>query len=132
MDIKYADSFEAALSMTATTQTKYSDWFDASWANELYSFATYAESESGETETVTVTIQRYSPVVTTGTDIASHTGLTADGSNEKVVSAKPGGTSAFGTTNKLGTRIRWKAVTSGTWETGNVITMTLLMYAKRN
>lgn len=129
--MKYVDSFEDTLTMTVKETAYYSDWFDISWANELFSFGTLTGTET-VTTTVTLTLQRYSPIVTTGTDIVDHTAFSTATSNEKIVSAKPGGTSAYGTTNKLGMRVRWKAISDSTWTTNQIITMTLLMYAKRN
>jgi len=129
--VKYADSFEDTLTMTAKETAYYSDWFDASWANELYSFATIAGTET-ITTTITVTLQRYSPIVATGTKIADHTGLSATGSNEKVVSAMPDGDAAYGIDNQFGTRVRWKAISDATWTANQIMTVTLEMYAKRN
>jgi len=130
--LKYCDSFKDTLSFTATSQTVYTDWFDISWANELFSFVTFAESGAGNSESITITLQRYSPIVNTGTDIASHGALAIAGSNELVATAKTAN-AAYGTANKLGMRVRWKGVSSGTWTVaGNTITMTLEMYAKRN
>ena len=132
--MKYADSFNATITMTEASQTKYSEWFDISWANELYSFATFAETGTADSESITITLQRFSPIVSTGTDIAGHSALAAAGSNEKVVTHDDSGFSvAYGTTNQLGMRVRWKSVSSaGAWGSGNVITMTLVMCAKRN
>lgn len=131
--MKYVDSFRhIETDIDTSGVTTYSPWYDVSWANELFSFATFAETGTADSEGVVATLQRYSPIVSTGTDIASHTKLQADGSNEKVVSAKPGGTSAYGTANKLGLRVRWKFVSDGTFGASNVITMTMVLHAKRN
>lgn len=129
--VKYADSFKDTLTMTVKETAYYSDWFDISWANELYSFATIAGTKT-ITTTVTTTIQRYSPIVSTGTTIADHGGLSATGSNEKVVTAMPDGDAAYGADNQFGTRARWKVISDATWTADQVITMTLEMYAKRN
>jgi len=132
--LKYVDSFKDTLTMSVKETAYYGDWFDISWANELYSFATIAGSKT-ITTTITVTLQRYSPIASTteyGTDIADHSGLSATGSNEKVVSAKPDGDAAYGTNNQLGMRVRWKAISDSTWTSSQEITVTLEMHAKRN
>ena len=129
--LKYSDSYEATVTMTAASQTKYSDWFDASFANEITSYASIAGTHT-ITTTLTATLQRFSPIVATGTDIAAHAGLGATGGNELFVTSKIAGQTDVATKNKIGMRVRWKCVTNGTWTSSQSLTVTLQAFAKRN
>ena len=130
--MKYADSFNDSETIIASGATTYSDWFDTSWANELCSFATFAEAVTGTTESITVSLQRFSPIVTTGTDIAAHGALAAAGSDELYVTSQIAGSTDLATKNKLGMRVRYKYVSSGTFSASQIVTMTMVLYAKRN
>jgi len=129
----YATSYRHVEAITATGATTYSDWFDVSWANEIYSFLTFAESGAGNSESILVTLERYVPYVTpTATTVLTHSAATAAANEEKY-----GGwmtdAAAPGAENKLGMRVRWKFVSSGTWTVaGNTITITMILHAKRN
>ena len=130
--MKYADSFEYTNTFTDTSgETVYSDWFDISWANLLYSYITLSATETYNSETVNVTVQRYLPYVTpsAGTVLA-HAELTASGNAETYMRASYDG-GAPAADNKLGMRVRWQIVTAGTWTSGQDLTVTLTMYAKR-
>ena len=130
--MKYADSFHYTNTFTDTGgETVYSDWFDVSWANLLYSYITLSATETFDSETVNVTVQRYLPYVTpsAGTVLA-HAELTAAGNAEIYMRASYDG-GAPAADNKLGMRVRWAITTAGTFRSGQDLTVTLTMYAKR-
>ena len=127
----YADSYTHVETITASGATTYSDWIDISWANEIYSFLTYVEAETGSSEAVDVTLERYVPFATpTATTVLTHTQATGATTEEKHGVWFDG--SAPGAENKLGMRVRWKFISSGTFASDQVITMTMTLYAKRN
>lgn len=131
--MKYADSFEYTNTFTDTSgETVYSDWFDVSWANLLYSYITLSATENYNSETVNVTVQRYLPYVTpsAGTVLA-HGELTADETGAEIYMRASYDGGAPAADNKLGMRVRWEIVTAGTWTGGQDLTVTLTMYAKR-
>ena len=66
-----------------------------------------------------------------GKDIAAHGALTAPSSNDLEVTAETAN-AAYGTANKLGMRVRWEFVSSGSFAATNTVTMSMVMYAKRN
>jgi len=130
--MKYADSFHYTKTFTDTSgETVYSDWFSVGWANLLYGYITLSATESYNSETVNVTVQRYLPYVTpSATTVLAHTELTASGNEEIYMRASYDG-GAPAADNKLGMRVRWQIVTAGTWTSGQDLTVTLTMYAKR-
>ena len=129
--MKYADSFEYTYTFTET-DTVYSDWFDISWANLLYSYITLSATETYDSEQVDVTVQRYLPYVTpsAGTVLA-HGALTADQTGAEIYMRASYDGGAPAADNKLGMRVRWKVQASGTFRDGQDLTVTLTMYAKR-
>jgi hypothetical protein len=128
--LKYADSFRDQEVLTATGQTTYSPWYDVSWANELYCFLTATESGSGDSESTAVTIERASGFETdVPVTVVTFSAVTAATTEEKYAVWHDG--SAPGAENKIGTRIRYKYVTSGTWAVTNQ-TITVNVHAKRN
>jgi len=131
--MKYADSFHYRNTFTDTAgETVYSDWFDVSWANLLYGYITLSASETYNSETVDVTIERYLPYVTpSAATVLAHTQLTADQAGAEIYMRASYDGGAPAADNKLGMRVRWKIVTAGTWTAGQDLTLTLTMYAKR-
>jgi len=130
--MKYADSFRKVFTCSATGTTQYSDWFDISWANEIYSWLTFSETGTADAETIDVTLERYVPYVTpTATTVLTHTQATG-ATNEEKYGGWMTDTAAPGAENKLGTRVRYKCVAGGTFGSGNVITVTMILHAKRN
>lgn len=130
--MKYADSWTHVETITVSGTTTYSDWMDISWANELYSFLTFAESATGTTETVDATLERYVPYVTpTVATVLTHAQIGAAG-NSEVYGSWMTDTAAPGAENKLGMRVRWKFISAGTFSTGQILTITMTLYAKRN
>ena len=131
--MKYADSFHYTNTFTDTGgETVYSDWYDISWANLLYSYITLSATETYDSETVDVTVQRYLPYVAPSeATVLAHGQLTADQTGAEIYmrASYDGGTPAAD--NKLGMRVRWKIQTAGTWTDGQDLTLTLTMYAKR-
>ena len=136
---KYADSWKKVFTCSATG-TQYSvattvpkDWWDVSWANELYSFVTFAETGTANSEVIDITIERYQPFVTaSATAVVANAQLNAAGSNEAFASAHTyDGNAAIGADQKIGTKIRLKCVAGGTFGSGNVITVTCIVQAKR-
>ena len=128
----YAESFRYTKVFTASGTTVTSGWFNVEWANVLYSYITLSATESYNSETVDVTVQRYLPYVTpsAGTVLA-HGQLTADetGAEIYIRASYDGGAPAAD--NKIGMRVRWQIVTGGTFTSGQDLTVTLTMYAKR-
>lgn len=125
--MKYADSFYNAETCSAATTT-YSDWFDVSFANELYAYVDSAEVTSG-TYSIVVTVERYLPYRTSAPQtVLTFTAITGDTTQEKYGSWM-GDTAAPGAENKLGMRVRFKYVT--TWTSGSTIVHSTI-YAKRN
>jgi len=122
---------EKVFTFIATSDTQYSDWFDISWANELYSCLTFSETGTASSETIDVKVERYLPYVTASqTDVLAHTQINAAG-NEEIYMRHHYDGGATAADNKLGMRVRWKAVSGGTFGSGNTITVTMVMYAKR-
>jgi len=131
--MKYADSFHYTKTFTDTNgETVYSDWFDISWANLLYSYVTLSATESYNSEIVDITVQRYLPYVTpSATTVLAHSQLTADETGAEIYMRASYDGAAPAADNKLGMRVRWQIVTAGTWTSGQDLTVTLTMYAKR-
>lgn len=127
----YANSFRKVFTCSATG-TQYSGWFDISKYNELYSWLTFSETGTANSETIDVTLERYVPYVTpTATTVLTHGQIAAAG-NSEVYGSWMADTAAPGTENKLGTRVRYKCIAGGTFGSGNVITVTMILHAKRN
>ena len=132
MDIKNAESFLWEQDFTAISTTYYSPWFDVSFANVLYSFLTFAETGTAGSESITVTLERYMPYLAPSeTDVLAHSAIGAAGNEEIYVRASYDHDTPD-TDNKIGMRVRYKAVSSsGAFGSGNTITMTLTLDAKR-
>ena len=129
--MKYADSFEYTYTFTET-DIVYSDWFDISWANLLYSYLTLSATETYDSEKIDVTVQRYLPYVTpsAGTVLA-HSQLSASNVGVEIYMRASYDGGAPAADNKLGMRVRWKVEASDTFASGQDLTVTLTMYAKR-
>ena len=129
--MKYADSFEHTETITATDQTTYSEWFDISWANELHSFLRFHETGTVDTESILVTLERFRPLDMNPATVIAHAAKTSNGTAEIYARHYYDG-GATGADNKLGMRVRYKFVSSGSFGANNTITMTMSLYAKRN
>ena len=123
MKIKYADSFYHAETCGAATTT-YSDWFDVSWANELYAWTDSVESAAG-TYSIVVTVERLVPYYAnpTATTVLTFTAITADAVEEEHASSIGAGTDI------IGMRVRFKYV--NTWTSGTTVVHSRID-AKRN
>lgn len=131
-DITYATDFLWEQDFTTISTTYYSPWFRVEWANVLYSFLTFEETGTAGSESITVTLERYVPYLAPSeTAVIAHSAIGAAGNEEKYVRASyDHGTP--NTDNKIGMRVRYKAVSSaGAFGNGNTITMTLHLDAKR-
>lgn len=130
--MNYADSMRHQEVMDTTGKTTYSGWFDVSWANELFCFLTAVEVGSTDSESVAVTIERESGYETdVPVTIISFTAVTADVTEEKHAYSPETDNSAPDVHNKIGMRMRYKFVTSGTWAVTSM-TVTVNVQAKRN
>jgi len=128
--VKYADSFRDQEVITTSGATTYSPWYDVSWANELYCFITNVESGSATSEKVDVTIERASGFETdVPVTVVTFTQLAGSGTEEKYASWMYDN-AAPGAENKIGMRIRFKYVSSGTYTATETCTVTV--HAKRN
>lgn len=124
--MKYVASYHDTEVIDTTGKTTNSEWFDISWANELYSYAKFEESEtSGNTESIAIILERFLPHSMTAVKVLDHGDMAAPGTSEK---------HAYYPDEKLGMRVRWKYVSSGGFGTSpaNVVTITMSLYAKRN
>ena len=132
MDIKTAESFLWEQDFTTISTTYYSPWYDVSFANVLYSFLTFEETGTAGSESITVTLERYMPYLAPSeTDVLAHSAIGAPGNAEIYVRASYDHDTP-NTDNKIGMRVRYKAVSSsGAFGAGNTITMTLTLDAKR-
>jgi len=130
--MKYADSFRFQAVQTASGQTTYSPWYDVSWANELYCFLTSVEAGgSASSESTQVKIQRASGYETdVPVDVISFTAITATNTTEEKYAVSLD-EAAQGAENKIGHRIRFEIVGSGTWGV-TTVTTTINVHAKRN
>jgi len=131
-DIKNADSFLWEQDFTTISTTYTSPWFDVSFANVLYSFLTFEETGTAGSESITVTLERYMPYLAPSeTDVLGHSAIGAAGNEEIYIRASYDHDTP-NTDNKIGMRVRYKAVSSsGAFGAGNTITMTLHLDAKR-
>ena len=137
--VKYADSFEETITLTAAGDA-YSVWFDVSWANELYMYATvtFAQTKGGgKNESLTVLeVYRHSPdgVESVVTKISAFS-PTSDASTieEEEYAGADIDAAGIGAWNKLGTRVRFKMTATGdTWTANQSISAACTIYAKRN
>ena len=129
--MKYVASYHDTELITVTGKTTYSKWFDVSWANELYSYLTFAESETGDSESIVVTLERYIPYVTpTATTVLTHSTATAATNEEKIARNYYDG-AAPAADNTIGLKVQWKYISSGTFANDQIITVTIALYAKR-
>jgi len=111
--------------MTAS-DTTYSDWFDVSWANELY---VYTDSTVSQSSSVVITLERYAPYRTPAPiDVLAVGTITSTTTSEGYAGWMYDG-GAPGAENKLGMRVRFKYVM--TWSSGTS-TVYNTIYAKRN
>ena len=129
--MKYADSFRHQEVLDTSGTTTYSTgWYTVDFANELYCFLTATETGSATSESVVVTIERASGFeVDVPVTVVTFSTITAATTEEKYAVDKDN--SAQGAENKIGHRIRFKFVTSGTWTVDNM-TITVNVHAKRN
>jgi hypothetical protein len=119
----YANSFRHIETLTASGTTTYSPWFDIAFANELYMYVDSTETGSADSESVSVKVERYLPYRTSApVKIEQFTAITGDTTQE--ITTK-------WTEKDLGTRCRFKFVTSGTWTVTNM-KIYCTIYAKRN
>ncbi len=129
--MKYADSFRHAETLDTTSTTTYSQWYDVSWANELYAFIGSVETGTPNSESIVTTIERGSGFETdVPITVLTFSTITADTTEELYARHDYDG-GAPAADNKIGMRIRYKFVTSGTWSVTNVI-VTVNVHAKRN
>ncbi|KKK75596.1 hypothetical protein LCGC14_2872120, partial [marine sediment metagenome] len=114
--MKYSDSFEKEWTFTTTTQTVYSDWFDISWANEFYSYVNYVLTENRNAEQAIITLERYTPLGLANVTVLTHgTKTTTAAVDEQYASAITyDANAAIGNDQKLGMRVRYKVVVTGT------------------
>lgn len=136
--MKYADSFTHTFTHTAA-ETSYSAWFDISWANQIYGYTvhTFAVTRgSGKDETVTVSLQRYTPAATvaaSGTDVLTFSTRTATATVEEKLGRYEYDHAAPGAENELGMRVRFESIAGGTtWTASQTLTIVCTLYAKRN
>lgn len=133
--MKYADSFEETVAHTVAG-TKYSKWFDISWANELYVYCTitFAVTKTGNESLTVNKLERNTPDVV-ATEVVSFTvpiNATAT-EEEEYASALPDGDAAVAAANKLGMRVRFKSTTTGNAFTASQsISIKYQIFAKRN
>ena len=129
----YAESFRYTKIFTDTAgETVYSKWFNVEWANLLYSYITLSATETYNSETVDVTVQRYLPYVVPGAGtVLAHGQLTANETGAEIYMRASYDGGAPAADNKIGMRVRYKIVTAGTFRSGQDLTLTLTMYAKR-
>lgn len=126
--MKYADSFYNAETCSAATTT-YSDWFDVSFANQLYAYVDSAEVTSG-TYSIVVTVERQKPYRTTAAStVLTFTAITGDTTQEKIAYAPATDGAAPDAENIIGLSVRFKYV--NTWTSGSTIVHSKI-YAKRN
>jgi len=128
--MKYADSFEKEWAFTTTTQTVYSDWYDISWANELYSYVNYVLSTTRNAEQAIITLERYTPLGLADVTVLTHGTKTTTAAVDEQYGIW-NDNSAPGNENKLGMRVRYKVVVSGTFTAAQTMTVTAQLYAKR-
>lgn len=127
--MRFAESYLNVETLDTSGTTTYSDWFDISWANELYGYVDTTETGSATSESIIVTVERYLPYRTSApSTVLTFTTITGDTTEEKYGIWNDN--SAPGAENKLGMRVRFKYVTSGTWTVTNVKVYSTL-YAKR-
>ena len=133
--MKYADSFEYTVAHTAAG-TKYTEWFDISWANELYAYCTITFAETrggGKDESVsTNNLERNTPDVVATEVVAFTVPKTATTAEEEEYASAHTYVTDVSGDNKLGMRVRFKSITSGTtWTASQSISIAYTIYAKR-
>ena len=133
--MKYADSFEETVAHT-TAGTKYSEWFDVSWANELYVYCTitFAVGKTGNESLTVNKLERNTPDVVATELVTFTVAINATATEEEeYASAYPDGNAAVAAANKLGMRVRFKSTTTGDSFTNlQSISIAYTIYAKRN
>ncbi len=130
--MRFVESYRDVELIDTTGQTTYSGWFDVWWANELYSYMTFAESETGNSESIQVTLERETPYVTpSATTVLTHSAATTAANEEKHAYTPETDNSVPDVHNQLGYRVRWKYVSSGTFTASQIVTMTMILYAFR-
>lgn len=124
---EYAETFYNAETCGAAITT-YSDWFDVTWANELYMYIDSAESAAG-TYSIVVTVERYLPYRTSApVTVATFTAITADATEEEYAHAWADG-SAPGSENQIGMKVRFKYV--NTWTSGSTVVHSTIFAIRR-
>ena len=133
--MKYADSFEETVAHTAAG-TKYSEWFDVSWANELYVYCTitFAVGKTGDESLTANKLERNTPDVVATEVVTFTVAINATATEEEeYASVIPSGNAAVAAANKLGMRVRFKSTTTGSAFTASQsISIAYTIYAKRN
>lgn len=137
--MKYANSFEYTFTIPkANIGTEYSGWFDVDFANELYCYVTIAFSETQDgDEDVLMSIVRNTPDWVAESaieqEVVAFTQRTASQAEEEKYASALTYVTDVSADNQLGTRVQFKCVTTGTgWHTGQILTVTCTIYAKRN
>ena len=139
--VKYSDSFEETVVHTAAGD-KYSEWFDVSWANELYIYCTitFALSKTGDESLTVNKLERNTPGVLAvldeaNDDVSAFTvpkNATA-AEEEEYASNNIDGGAGVAAWNKIGTRVRFLSTTTGNSFTNlQSISIVYTIYAKRN
>lgn len=123
--MKYRASYNDTEAITVTGQTTYSGWFDVDWANELYAWLEFAESETGSSESIQVTLERETKGNYANQTVLTFTAATGASTEEKHATSIGAGT------DKIGTRVRFKYVSSGTFAASQIVTMTMDLVAVR-
>ena len=120
--MKYADSFSHREIISATGTT-YSEWFPVGFANELYMYTDSTMDVAGTLSIVT-TVERFVPYRTPAhATIATFTAITAAATEEEHCTSIGAGT------DKIGTRVRFKYVST---YTDGTVSIYSTIFAKRN
>jgi len=108
-----------ASAATTSAKTETGEWIDVGDYNELYCWLNVTAFAARDNETLVVTIERQADNTAGYTTLLTFTTINSTGaaSEEKTVATLIGG------------RIRYKAVTAGTWSSKS-ITFSVNMYAK--
>ena len=135
--MKYSDSFECIFTQEKGDEgTLTSDWFDVSWANELYAYVTVDWDETvagGANESCTSYIERNTPDSTA--TVLTFSTVVDDASEEEThATSNIDGNAGVAANNKIGMRVRFKmtSTAASAWAANQTLTVTCTMYAKRN
>ena len=128
--MKYAASYHNTETLDTSGTTTYSEWFDISWANELYVLVDSTETGTPNSESIAVTLERTSGFRTdVPVEVLAFSAITGD-TTEELYSRYHYDGGATAADNQMGMRVRFKYVTSGTWSVTNVKVYSTI-YAKR-